>query len=58
MNDNEDYIGDGVYVEFDGYGIILKANDLNYPTDTIYLEPRVLSILFQFAKRMEVKYEL
>ncbi len=57
MNDNEDYIGDGVYVEFDGYGIILKANDFYCPTDTIHLEPRVLSILLQFAKRMEVKYD-
>ncbi len=55
MNDNEDYIGDGVYTEFDGCGITLKANDFYAPTDTIYLEPEVLSALFQFAKRMGMK---
>ncbi len=56
MNDNKDYIGDGVYVEFDRYGrIILKANDFYTPTDTIYLEPEVLSALLRFAKRMGMK---
>ncbi|KKN59478.1 hypothetical protein LCGC14_0541900 [marine sediment metagenome] len=58
MNDNEDYIGDGVYVDFDNYGrIILKANDFYHPTDTIYLEPEVFSALLRFAKRMGMKYE-
>ena len=48
----QDYIGDGVYVEYDGSGIMLKANDHLDPTDTIYLEPEVLAALIRFAKRM------
>ena len=36
-----DYIGDGVYVDFDGYTIWLKANNYDNPTDTIALEPDV-----------------
>ena len=46
----EDYIGDGVYVKFDGFGIELRANS---PTndEMIYLEPQVLAALNHFAKR-------
>ena len=47
-----DYIGDGVYVKYDGLGIWLYANDYNSPTDQIYLEPHVLEGLIRFAKRM------
>jgi hypothetical protein len=46
---NEDYIGDGVYVEFDGYGIWLRANVPT--TDEIYLEPSVLRALNDFYQR-------
>ena len=48
----QDYIGDGVYVKYDGWGILLKANDPGQPTDQIYLEPDVLARLNQFAERM------
>jgi hypothetical protein len=37
----KDYLGDGVYALFDGYGIWLHANDHLTPTDRIYLEPEV-----------------
>lgn len=50
--EKQDYIGDGVYVEFDRGGIMLKANDHLDPTDTIYLEPYVLAALIRFAKRV------
>ena len=46
----EDYIGDGVYTEFDGYGIWLKANDHRTPTDKVYLEASVLRGLIRFAQ--------
>lgn len=52
-----DYIGDGVYVEFDGCGICLRANDHKNPTDTIYIEPSVLDSLIRFAKRVGIKSE-
>jgi hypothetical protein len=45
-----DYIGDGVYVEYDGYGIWLKANHHIMATDKIYLEPGVLEGLNRFAR--------
>ncbi len=49
-----DYIGDGVYVEYDGFGIEAKANDFDNPTDTIYFEPAVLGGLIRFAQRMGI----
>ena len=35
------HIGDGVYVEYDGYHVVLKANSPDIPTDTIYLDVHV-----------------
>jgi len=46
----KDYIGDGVYVEFDGFGIELKANSPDSP-NSIYLEPEVLRALNDFYKK-------
>ena len=48
----QEHLGDGVYAEFDGFGILLKANDHRFPTDKIYLEPEVLTALNRFAERM------
>ena len=47
-----DYIGDGVYVDYDGWGITLRANDYDFPTDTIYIELSVLRALNNFARRV------
>lgn len=44
MNETQ-YLGDGVYARFDGYGVWLLANHHEYPTDEIYLEPAVLAAL-------------
>ena len=45
-----DYAGDGVYMEFTGYDIVLRANDHRNPTDTIHLEKDVLEAIIRFAK--------
>lgn len=45
------YLGDGVYAEFDGFGIILRANDIENPSDTIYIEPLVLDALNVFYSK-------
>ena len=45
-----DYIGDGVYVDFDGYSIWLKSNNYDNPTDTIALEPDVFKALIRYAE--------
>jgi hypothetical protein len=44
----KDYLGDGVYALFDGFSIVLRANDFNNPTDQIYLEPSVVSAFNRF----------
>lgn len=46
-----DYLGDGVYAGFDGFGIMLHANDHRNPTDRVYLEPSVIDRLNAFMKR-------
>ena len=52
MQDKIAYIGDGVYCEFDGYGMWLRTG--HYETDKcenkIYLEPSVLRSLMEFYK--------
>ena len=47
----KDCLGDGVYAIFDGRGVWLHANDHEFPTDKVYLEPEVLSALERFVKR-------
>lgn len=47
----KEYIGDGVYALFDGYGIELRANDFDSPTDMIYIEPSVFEALVRFNQR-------
>jgi len=44
-NENVKYLGDGVYALFNGDGVVLHNNDLNDPTDRIYLKPKVIGML-------------
>ena len=46
-----EYLGDGVYAGWDGYGIKLCVSDPRDPTDVIYIEPSVLRALNDFYKR-------
>jgi len=48
------YLGDSVYVEFDGNGLILTTeNGLpDGPSNTIYLEPEVSIALVEFIERL------
>jgi hypothetical protein len=50
-NPRPDYLGDGVYAEFDGYHIVLKANDHRFPTDTIAIDPHTWEALKRYAVR-------
>jgi hypothetical protein len=45
---HKEYLGDGVYALFDGYAILLRANNPNCPTDEICLEPQVIRSLINF----------
>jgi len=50
----QDYLGDGAYVEYDGFGYILRANHHTDAlcTDRIYLEPSALQSLIDFKNRI------
>ena len=50
------YIGDGVYIMYDGHGIWLHANSWQEPTDRIYLEPQVLASLIRQAKEWDERF--
>ena len=54
----QQYIGDGVYVEHDGYQLILTAENGIQVLETIYLDPDVFSKLVAYKKLMENKGEL
>jgi hypothetical protein len=56
---NKTYIGDSVYAEFDGIGIILTTeNGLpRDPSNTIYLEPEIFNTLIQWVKIQQMKSE-
>ena len=43
------YLGDGVYAEFDGYGIKLTTENGVEVSNSIYVEPEVLRALVKFA---------
>ncbi len=44
------HLGDGAYVEFDGYQLWLAAND--HRNRVIALEPAVLRALIEYARRI------
>ena len=55
--DNISYLGDGVYIQFDGFGYILRANHHkeDYCTDQIYIEPEVFTSLIKFDEIIKNK---
>jgi hypothetical protein len=51
MNDENDiYLGDGVYASFDGFQIILDLRAQG--SDQICLDPSVLTNLFKYARKL------
>lgn len=51
IEEHRDYIGDGVYVAFDGYAVWLRIDDHRNVGSQICLEPEVLEALVRFARR-------
>ena len=47
------YIGDGAYVEFDGYSLIVTTSDGCRDTNRIALEPEVYASLVEYQKKVE-----
>lgn len=52
MNYRE-YLGDGLYADFDGYQIILAANNGIRDTNVVYLEPVVLNRFYKYVELIE-----
>ena len=48
----KEYLGDAVYAQTDGYGIILTTEDGIRATNTIYLEPDVYASLVRYVERL------
>lgn len=49
------HLGDGAYVDFDGWSLILTAEDGVRATDTIYLEPEVWERLVRYVGELKQK---
>lgn len=44
------YLGDGAYVEFDGWSVIVTTSNGVSETNRIYLEPRCIENLLEFIE--------
>jgi hypothetical protein len=49
------YLGDGVYINFDGYSYVLTAENGIEATDTIYLEPIAIDNLNRYVRNVVKK---
>lgn len=50
--DLKSYLGDAVYVNFDGYYLILTTEDGVSSTNTILLEPEVYAALVRYVQAL------
>ena len=53
MRDVKEYLGDGAYINFDGYHVVLTAENGIYATDTVALEPEVLERFLNYIERLK-----
>lgn len=53
MSKFKDYIGDAVYADFDGNGIILTTEDGYGAISRIYMEPEVVRAFDRYRNRIE-----
>lgn len=49
----KDYLGDGLYVDFDGYAIRLYASNGIHTLSEVFLEPQVLESFFRYIERLK-----
>lgn len=49
------YLGDGVYADYDGYMLILTTEDGENILNTIYLEPEVYVALVRYVEYLRQK---
>lgn len=49
----KEYLGDGVYAAFDGFGVWITSEDGIDATEAIYIEPSTFESLQRFLSRMK-----
>jgi hypothetical protein len=52
MRTSKVYLGDAVYIDHDGYNVILTTENGYEATNTIVLEPAVLESLLSYVKQL------
>ena len=52
MSGKKAYIGDGAFVEFDGFAVVLSTEDGEQTTNRIVLEPDTLNALLEWLQAM------
>jgi hypothetical protein len=52
MSGKKAYIGDGAFVEFDGFAVVLSTEDGEQTTNRIVLEPDTLNSLLEWLQTM------
>ncbi len=57
IENTKEYLGDGVYADFDGYHIVLSAERDGF-MNTIFIEPEVMASLLNYAKLIESRQRL
>lgn len=47
------YLGDGCYVDYDGFGLKLTTEDGIQTTNEVYLEPEIYMALLAYVERLK-----
>ena len=58
MSNQKYYLGDGAYVDFDGYALILTAENGIEATNTIVLEPQVYAALVAYVEELRIRRQV
>jgi hypothetical protein len=53
----KEYLGDGLYVDFDGYQIRLSASNGIEDTNVVYLDSEVLKSFLNYIERLKESYK-
>lgn len=53
----KDYLGDGVYAEYDGHHIVLTTENDRWPSNIIALEGSVYEALMRYVARVQAANE-
>lgn len=55
MSAHKQYLGDAVYADFDGFGIILTTENGICASNTIYLEPEIVAALNRYVEWLKTQ---